>query len=76
MQAQLALLKSTLLYPDQSGFILGRNAMANPRRLFLVLNAPCECSMPTAVASLDIQKKFDSPDWGFVKLVLTWSSLV
>lgn len=55
-----------LVNPDQTGFIKGRCAQMNVRRLFINLQTEHDNSGERVVASLDTKKAFDSVEWGYL----------
>ena len=58
-----------LLHPDQTGFVKGRMASDNIRRLLHVIDAASE-KHPSAILSLDAEKAFDRVEWSFLLAVL------
>lgn len=61
---------TTLVHPDQSGFIQNRATSKNIRRTYLNLQTPVENIGSRAVLSLDIAKAFDTLEWGYLWWVL------
>lgn len=61
---------STLIHPDQSGFIQNRSTSKNIRRTYLNLQTPVENEGSRAVLSLDIAKAFDTLEWGYLWWVM------
>lgn len=55
-----------LVNADQTGFIPGRCAQMNVRRLFLNLQARHDNSWTGLLASLDTKKAFDSVEWPYL----------
>ena len=55
----------TLINPDQTGFISGRQSFFNTRRLFNILFSSSS-NTPEIVLSLDAEKAFDRVEWRFL----------
>ncbi len=53
----------SLIKEDQTGFIKGRNASDNMRRLLHILDFADSHPTPCAVFSLDAEKAFDRLEW-------------
>ena len=59
-----------LIHHDQTGFLKGRLASDNIRRLFHIIHASESAADPAAVFSLDVQKAFDRVGWEYLWVVL------
>lgn len=59
-----------LINPDQSGFIKGRYAADNIRRVLSVINCFNNRQEPSLLLSLDAEKAFDGVEWSFLFSVL------
>lgn len=59
-----------LVHPDQTGFMSGRLAADNIRRLLHVIHESRACSTPAAVLSLDAEKAFDRLERDYLWSVL------
>lgn len=57
---------TTIIHPDQTGFIPGRLSFFNVRRLLNVLYSNSGASTQAAVMTLDAQKAFDSIEWPYL----------
>ena len=57
---------STLIHPDQTGFIKDRHATDNVCRLFNLFNISQETPQKTIIISLDAEKAFDKVNWSFL----------
>ncbi len=60
----------SLIKEDQTGFIKGRNASDNMRRLLHILDFADSHPTPCAVFSLDAEKAFDRQEWNYMWAVL------
>ncbi len=56
----------SLIKEDQTGFIKGRNASDNMRRLIHILDFADSHPTPCAVFSLDAEKAFDRLEWNYM----------
>ncbi len=56
----------SLIKEDQTGFIKGRNASDNMRRLLHILDFADSHPTPCAVFSLDAEKAFDRLEWNYM----------
>lgn len=56
----------SLIHPDQTGFIKGRQSSTNMRRLFNLMNISQQNNMKTIIVSLDAEKAFDRVNWTFL----------
>ena len=61
---------SSLIHPDQSGFMPNRSTALNLRRLHGVLSRVPYIGEPAAVLSLDAKMAFDIMEWGYMLEVL------
>ena len=57
---------STLIHPDQTGFIKNRHGSDNTRRLFNIINLSQQTHTKTIIISLDAEKAFDQVNWTFL----------
>lgn len=62
-----------MVHPDQTGFIMGREAQDNSSRALQLIHwtRTCDPMPPYLIHSTDAEKVFDRVDWGFLKAVLT-----
>ena len=60
------LVLSSLIYPDQAGFIKGRHSSNNTRLLFNLINISHHNDSKTIILSLDAEKAFDKVNWTFL----------
>uniref|UniRef100_A0A803JDF7 Reverse transcriptase domain-containing protein n=1 Tax=Xenopus tropicalis TaxID=8364 RepID=A0A803JDF7_XENTR len=68
---RLAKVVSTLVEPDQTGFMPAKSTHFNLRRLFLNLQLPHENKGSRIIVSLDTAKAFDSIEWPYLWEVIT-----
>ncbi|KAM9324263.1 myosin-4-like [Gastrophryne carolinensis] len=61
-----------LVQGDQVGFIPGRQAGDNVRRIVHVIHAAEHMKKPTMLLSLDVRKAFDSVSWSYLFQLLQW----
>lgn len=57
---------SSIIYPDQTGFIKGRNSSNNTRRLFNIMHHSATHNHNSIIATLDAEKAFDRVNWPFL----------
>lgn len=60
---RLALFISTLIHPDQAGFIPGRGTHDCIRKVLMMLEDANETGGVLGLASLDTEKAFDRVEW-------------
>lgn len=56
----------TLIHPDQTGFMPGKNTAMNIRRLYMNIQAQHDNSGTRVVVALDTAKAFDSIEWPYL----------
>ena len=59
---------TTLIHPDQTGFMPGRSTTLNLRRIHGVLDQAPVLQEDALIFSLDARKTFDTVEWDFVVL--------
>lgn len=57
---------SSLIHPDQTGFIKDRHSSNNTRRLFNLINISNHNKLKTVILSPDAEKTFDKVNWTFL----------
>lgn len=62
---------TTIIHPDQTGFIPGKFSFSNVHRLLNILYANQGRVSNAAVKSLDAQKAFDQIEWSYMFEALT-----
>ncbi len=62
---------SSLIHIDQAGFIAGRHAAHNMRRLFHVMSEAASLQHPAIAISLDAEKAFDWIEWSYLFYILS-----
>ncbi len=55
-----------LIDPDQSGFITGRLAADNVRRVLRVIAESGKLKTPSGLLFIDAEKAFDRLEWGYL----------
>ncbi len=75
LAGRLESVMSTLIHPDQTGFIKGRHSSENTRRLINIVdfynNLPNTNKPPFILVSLDGEKAFDRVEWPFLFTTLS-----
>ena len=57
---------SSIIHPDQSGYIKGRHSSNNTRRLFNLMDYSQQQKERTIIITLDAEKAFDRVNWLFL----------
>lgn len=57
---------STLVHPDQTGFVPGRNSFSSLRCLFNIVYHTKSSTSDLVVVSLDAEKVFDQVEWSYL----------
>lgn len=86
LSARIETVTPSIIHTDQTGFIKGRHAYNNTRRLFNIIHQVTQNNMETIIASLDAEKAFDRVKWtflfatlhkfGFGKSFINWIKLL
>uniref|UniRef100_A0A803KEP9 Reverse transcriptase domain-containing protein n=1 Tax=Xenopus tropicalis TaxID=8364 RepID=A0A803KEP9_XENTR len=64
-----------LIFPEQVGFVPGREARDNTNRLFSIIQYAKKLKIPIMLLSTDAEKAFDRVDWTFLKATLQETNL-
>ncbi len=54
---------TSIIHPDQTGFIKGRHSSNNTSRLFNIMDYSSQHQAQTIIATLDAEKAFDRVNW-------------
>lgn len=57
---------STIISPDQTGFVKTRHSYHNVRRLLNILHASLSSDTPEMILSVDAEKAFDWVEWSYL----------
>ena len=61
---------SSIVHPDQNGFVCGRYSFFNTRRLFNIMYTKHEVNLKPVIISLDAERAFDQIEWRYMHATL------